>query len=185
VLLVNPSEVRAGSAAESPPPGKISGPAVSGTIVIDPTYGSPTIGKTAIRLTKGTLSSGALFRRLDAEEWVYGCDGTLANGAFQPLVGTNLVTLTNDRFLNKLVRTWIPSTAYQPNNTQPSFNPEGDVLTSLFEALQLAQTVNTTTFDPIITDIDNVACTASGTPDGQARFVVSFIATIQFLDHTK
>ncbi len=167
VLLVNPSEVRAGAAAESPPPGKITGPAVSATIVIDPTFVSTTKAQTTIRLTKGTTNAGTLFTHTTANTWVHGCDGTNGRDPNTTNPGFNVNTLTSARFNNVLLRTWVPV---------------ADVLNPLFgPPLALGQTINDTTFDPIITDVDNPVCT----PAGASRFILSFIATIQFLDHTR
>jgi len=164
VLLVNASEVRAGAAANFPPAGKISGPAVSATIVIDPTVGSDTKAQTTIRLTKGTTNSGTLFTHKEAGGWVLGCDGTL--GASPNTLGYDVNTLTSVRFRNVLLRTWVPV---------------ADVLDPLFgPPLALGQAINDTTFDPIITDVDNPVCTPAGT-----GFILSFTAVIQFLDHTK
>jgi len=75
---------QAGDAAE----GKISGPAIAATIVINPTDGSETKGQTTVRLSKGSAYSAALFQHAQATTvpppngWIRGCDGV--NGAQTP-----------------------------------------------------------------------------------------------------
>ena len=72
--------------------GKISGPAVSSTIEIDPTFDSTTKGATGIRLQKGTSASGATFTTPYAASWVMGCDGT--HGAAAPTTDPNVNVVT-------------------------------------------------------------------------------------------
>src|SRR5207244_11802128 len=89
--------------------GKISGPAVSSTIEIDPTFDSTTKGATGIRLQKGTSASGATFTTPYAASWVMGCGGT--QGAAAPTTDTSVngVTLRTLRFVNVRMRTVIRS----------------------------------------------------------------------------
>jgi hypothetical protein len=113
------------------PPGKISGPAVSATIVIDPTNGSPSKGQTGIRLTKGSLSSGAVFQHETAGTWVLGCDGGL-----DPTAAAEQRFVVTSPFLSQ----WIPD----------------GVLFPLFAALGITIDAKA---DPITTDVENGVCT--------------------------
>lgn len=171
-----PGAVLAGMGGTVVPPGKISGPAVSATIEIDPTYNSTFKGKTGIRLTKGSLSSGAVFQHETADGWVLGCDGV--HGA-QP--GSELqspldpTASAEQRFVvtSPFLSSWIPD----------------GVLFPLFAALGI--TIDTNPFtgkvDPITTDVENGACTGvdPGADGKPTRYILSFTATIQFFDHTK
>ena len=143
---------------------KISGPAVSSTIEIDPTFDSTTKGATGIRLQKGTSASGATFTTPYAASWVMGCDGT--HGAAAPTTdpNVNVVTLTQLRFVNVRMRAWVPA---------------GD-LPGLFAPLGI--TIDNFSHIPVITDVDNPVCTA--VEDG-TRYILSFTATIQFEDLSK
>jgi hypothetical protein len=69
----------AGGGINPPPPGfKITGPAVSAVIVVDPHNTSvPGGGRAAIRLTKGTVSTGTIFQVPDTTRdsfFNFGCD---------------------------------------------------------------------------------------------------------------
>lgn len=165
-VLLHATDVRAGAGqAGDPAAGKISGPAVSATVVINPTFNSGNIGETSIRLQKGTLFSAALFIHEEAADaapvgWVLGCD--FKNGAKSPAATADVVTLTDLRFVNNRIRSWVP----------------GAVMTALFGQLGVL-------FDglhriPVITDVDNPVCTPVGTD-----FFLSFTAVIQFEDSTK
>src|SRR3989442_3990157 len=170
-LLHAPEVLGGGGQAGDPATGKISGPAVSATIVIDPTSGSPTIGRTGLSLQKGTAFSGAIFVHSQAAlppasgGWVLGCDGThgASSGSARP--DLNLNTLTALRFVNNRLRSWIP----------------GSVLTGLFAPLGIALGAHNL---PVITDVNNPVCTAVF-DDGQTKYILSFTAVIQFEDPTK
>jgi hypothetical protein len=141
--------------------GKIMGPAVSGTIVVDPTFGRATLGNTGLRLQKGTAFSGATFTNASSHAgtgWVLGCDGTHgANPPGDPSL--NVVSLTTLRFVNLRMRSWVPA----------------GVLAGLFSPLDI--TIDDFSNIPVVTQIDSPVCTAV---DGGARFILSFNATIQF-----
>lgn len=161
--LLRAPEVLGGSgAAGDASTGKTSGPAVSATVVMNPTFGSPTKGQTTVRFSKGSAHSGALFQHAEAADapptgWVLGCNGVDgANlGDADPTLNVN--TLTTLRFVNNRIRSWIPH----------------DVLNALFT--QLGIPFNDSTRIPVITDVDNPRCTQVGTD-----FFLSFNAVMQF-----
>ncbi len=170
-LLHAPEVLGGGGQAGDPATGKIGGPAVSATIVIDPTSGSPTIGRTGLSLQKGTSFSGAIFVHslaalpVSSGGWVLGCDGT--HGAASPHPELNVNTLTALRFVNTRVRSWIP----------------GSVLTGLFAPLGIALGAHNL---PVITDANNPVCTAVVDSDfNGTKYILSFTAVIQFEDPTK
>jgi hypothetical protein len=140
--------------------GKIRGPAVSATIVINPTHGSSNLGEASVRLQKGSLFTGALLFHLEAPPsgvgWVLGCDGTL--GAENPGAGGwNVTTLTDARFVNNRIRSWMPAA----------------VMAAVFGQLGIA--FDDTTRIPVITDVDSATCTQVG-----SDWFLSFTAVIQF-----
>lgn len=184
-FLLDAPEVQAGSGqAGEFLSGKISGPAISTTIVIDPTHVSPaspsspstnvnpTKGQTAVRLQLKAAGSGAIFTHLQAAQpvtgvgWVLGCDGT--KGALSPDPNFNVTTLTQIRFLNQPLRSWMP----------------GDVITALlFGSVQegglgLAAPTNLV---PGITDISSPVCTTI-VEGGLVKYILSFFAVIQFAE---
>ena len=121
---------------------KVSGPAVSATIVIDPHMAgtTSTAKRATIRLEKGSLQSGATFEIPSSVLLTRGCD----------------LHLTDLRFV------YVPIT--RPNNLYGwvPFN----VVTELMASLGITLDGNTL---PIITDIDNDVCTVDpsnpGVPD--------------------
>lgn len=173
MLLLNAHELMGGGSGNPPPPGKkITGPAVSAHIVIDPHNPgvTPTAGQASIRLQKGTLNSGAAFKvpNPDTFPLALGCVLILSEG--NPLgqpAGTNL---TEFRFVHtseieRKLTDWIPSL----------------IITDLFAQLQI--TLDGTNV-PVITDVDNAVCTTGpGIPDpgdDSAEGILSFQAVIQF-----
>lgn len=168
VLLLDAPEARGGGGlADLFLGGRITGPALSATIVIDPTADSPTKGKTAVRFQKGTSSSGAVFSHETAAGWVLGCDGTKGASAADP--NFNIRTLTNLRFGGKALSNWMP---------------DGVISALLFGSVQeggLGLTVNPATPHPGITDIDNPVCTTV-IDEGVTKYILSFTALIQFAE---
>lgn len=167
VALTSAPVLAGGGFGGDPVMGKISGPAVSAIMVVDPTFGSPTLGQSAIRLQKGTASSGALFVNREAINpiggWQMGCDGL--HGA--AVAGTANITAVNQlRFVNNRMRSYVPAAT----------------LASLFAALgvQLDEFHRI----PAITDIDSAVCTPV-VENGITKWELSFTAVIQFEDSTK
>ena len=139
--------------------------------MINPTFGSLNVGEASVRLQKGSLFTGALLFHLEAPpppdgiEWVLGCDGTL--GARDPgQGGWNVTTLTDARFVNNRIRSWMPA----------------PVMAAVFG--QLGISFNNTTRIPVITDVGNAVCTPAAGPSGTDYFL-SFNAVIQLEDSTK
>src|SRR5262249_1856100 len=135
-LALAPSAMAAGG--QNPgPPGKITGPAVSGVLVVDPHEdGGTDLAKNgAIRLVKGGRVAGAVF----STELPYtcGCD----------------VALTNVRFANVKLETLIGLTEVVRMFTALGMIPPGGDQTAL-------------PGQPIITDINNASCTGSKNSSG-------------------
>lgn len=163
--------------------GQITGPAVSATIVIDPsatTTTNPFKGHTSIAVQKGTSTAGANFLHQQASAppdslhaWVLGCDGT--KGAVVPDSNFNVNTLTAIRFDNQPLTNWMPSVV--ANAILYGTAADGGLGLS---------------FDPNhpvagITDINNPVCTKIDdhmTTDGMPRYILSFTAVIQFAAKT-
>jgi hypothetical protein len=171
LLLSHGSPALAGGGfAGDPITGKVSGPAVSAVVVMDPTYQSPTIGQTGIVIQKGSSYAGATFTHLQAaspapEGWVLGCDGT--HGAQDPTNphGLNVSSLTNLRFAGTHVRAWIPA----------------GVLSGLLAGIGIQEGPHAVA---AITSVSNAVCTAV-IDDGMTKYMLSFTAVIQFDDPTK
>jgi len=167
-LSYAPVALAGGGLGGDPATGKISGPAVSATMVVDPTFGSPTIGRSAIRLQKGTGSSGALFANREATNpiapWLMGCDGV--QGAAAPGGTKDINGLNQVRFVGNRMRAYVPA----------------GTLASLFATLGVA--IDDDHRIPVITDIDNAVCTPVP-EDGITKYELSFTAIIQFEDRTK
>ena len=167
VLTCAPAALAGGGFGGDPATGKISGPAVSATMVVDPTYNSPTLGRSAIRLQKGTLSSGALFPNREATTfggWMMGCDGV--KGAAVPAATPNINQVNQIRFVNNRMRSYVPAAT----------------LASLFASIGVP--IDDVHRIPVITDIDNAVCTAVP-EDGITKWELSFTAVIQFEDSIK
>jgi len=163
-----PAALAGGGFGGDPATGKIGGPAVSATMVVDPTFGSPTLGRSAIRLQKGTAQSGSLFTNREATTppgWVMGCDGV--QGAASPGGTGNVMQLTQLRFVNNRMRAYVPA----------------GVLGALFAPLGI--TIDDIHRVPVITDIDNAVCTAVVDSDGITKFMLSFTGVVQFEDTIK
>ena len=146
LVVLGMSPLIIGGGGMGPPqPGarKISGPAVSATIVIDPHMaGVTTTAKRAtIRLQKGTVQSAATFDIPATFLLNRGCDLNLTDLRFVYVPVTRPVKLHD----------WVPFTVVQ----------------NLFAALGIA--ADATNNIPVITDIDNDVCTADvanpGVPD--------------------
>ncbi len=155
VLLATWPLLTAGGGINPPPDSntKITGPAVSAVIVVDPhnTEVTTTARHASIRLTKGSLSSGSTFDIQGVFPFDFGCQLSTAGTPY-----TNLgPSLTDVRFLGWLGN-WIP-------------DPPLNVLFS-----QLGITISGTN-KPVITDIDNDVCTPNNTGG-----VLSFNAVVQF-----
>jgi len=172
ILAHAPAALAGGGFGGDPATGKIkNNPSVSATIVMDPTFSSPTIGRSAIRLEKNKAESGSLFVHHDAAlptsagGWVLGCDGT--QGAMVAHPELNVTTLTQLRFLNNRMRSYVPA----------------GILGPLFSTLGI--TIDNVHMLPVITDIDNPVCTAVVDTDGTTKYMLSFTAVIQFEDSTK
>lgn len=166
-LAYTPAALAGGGFGGDPATGKISGPAVSATMVVDPTAGSPTLGDSAIRLAKGTAQAGSLFVNREARAgsgWVMGCDGV--QGAAAPGGTANVVALTQLRFVNNRMRAYVPP----------------GVLAGLFA--QLGITIDDVQHIPVITDVDNAVCTRVEDSDG-VKFMLSFTAVVQFENSIK
>lgn len=142
----------------------ITGPAVSGIVVMDPhqvPVTPPTAKQASIRLQKGNLTSGAVFNVPPTFLLFRGCDLSRTTERF---------VITADRE-NKL-RDWIPEA----------------IVTQLFADLGIA--VSPTNV-PVITDVDRAVCTAdpenpgpiSDGGDGNASTpgMLSMEVLIQFL----
>ncbi len=139
-----------------------TGPALSATVVLnsdsvtDPGSCSvtgaacPSQGTVAIRLTKGHVSSGAVFADAYVAGFANGCDGTL--GATTES-GEGVVAKTDARFLG--VGGWIPTS----------------VLTSLLAPFEL----NVDPSNLAFSDISNPVCTQVG-----GVYILSFTGTMQF-----
>jgi hypothetical protein len=170
--------------------------------VADTTWGSPTLGQTSIRLAKGSKFSGATFVATPSGEavtaalpngWHRGCDGV--HGA-QEIGGFTVATLTNTRFLNKSLFSWIPAGIVIALFDGP--NVDSPAVSGPSLGIQLGPSDN-----PVITDIDDAVCTEvrylvedesveDGNDDGVCnpgpgetcievtRYVLSFTAVIQF-----
>ena len=166
-LAYVPAVLAGGGFGGDPVMGKISGPAVSATMVVDPTFGSPTLGRSAIRLQKGTAASGALFLNREAVNpiggWRMGCDGVhgAAPGGTQDINGVNRL-----RFVNNRMQSYVPAAT----------------LVSLFATIGIE--IDGVHHIPAITDIDNPVCTPVE-EDGITKWELSFTAIIQFEDSTK
>jgi hypothetical protein len=168
VLAYAPAALAGGGFGGDPATGKISGPAVSATMVVDPTFGSPTLGDSAIRLAKGTAQSGSLFVNREATTgggWVMGCDGV--QGAAVPAVSANVLQLTQLRFVNNRMRAYVPA----------------GILARLFAPLGI--TIDDVHKLPVITDVDSPICTMVVDTDGTTKYMLSFTAVIQFEDTIK
>jgi len=168
VALTHASTALAGGGfGGDPVMGKVSGPAVSATMVVDPTFGSPTLGHSAIRLQKGAASSGALFTNREATNpiagWRMGCDGVqgAAPGGTQDINGVNRL-----RFVNNRMQSYVPAAT----------------LVSLFATIGIQ--IDGVHHIPAITDIDSPVCTPVE-EDGIVKWELSFTAVIQFEDSTK
>lgn len=157
-----------GGGINPPPPGglaKVSGPAVSAVVVIDPRGDGATGGYASIRLQKGSLLSGATFSSPAPFGWSGGCDSA------------NVVNQTDYRFLyggtggDRRLIDWIP---WDGSDSQ------GDVLGNLFSAIGINIVNNWNS--AVITDIDNPVCTTDPTPEGTSPpGFLSFQAVIQFI----
>src|SRR5215470_4735929 len=136
-LALAPSAMAAGG--QNPgPPGKITGPAVSGVLVVDPhedTVPSTLPKNGAIRLVKGGRLAGAVFST--DLPYTCGCD----------------VRLTNFRFLNVKLETLIGLAEVVRMFTALGMIPPGGDQTAL-------------PGQPIITDINNPSCTGSKDASG-------------------
>ena len=166
-LAYVPAALAGGGFGGDPATGRISGPAVSVTMVVDPTAGSPTLGDSAIRLVKGTAQSGSLFHNREATTgggWVKGCDGV--NGASVPNATPNVIEQTRVRFLGNRMRSYVAP----------------GILGPLFAALGI--TTDEITNIPVITDIDNAVCTRVEDSDG-VKFMLSFTGVVQFENSIK
>lgn len=169
--LVHAREVLGGGPSAGTPPPATSGPAISATIVFDPTWGSPTLGQTSVRLSKGTNFSGATFAAQPdgvpanapwPQGWHRGCDGehgvdaaAVLSGLFT--IGTDTVAaLTDRRFLGKSLFSWIPADVVTALFVGPNVDSPGISGPSL--GIPLGPLDN-----PVIIDIDNPVCTAAGT----------------------
>ncbi len=150
----------AGGGVNPPPPGfKITGPAVSATIVVDPHIASDNAGQTSIRLSKGVASSGAAFTidpSTRAVLFTFGCvpeRTAIRFGSSQPLVQWGLPAA---------------------------------LLPSLFTPLGITVSTGVTGDNVlVITDVDSAVCTADPTntlgSGDVAPGTLSFTAVIQFL----
>jgi hypothetical protein len=109
--------------------GKVSGPAVSAVIVMDPTRSSPTFGQTGMVIQKGSSYAGATFIHTVATQpapvgWFLGCDPSL----------------TGVRFQNVHLKAWIPA----------------DVLSGLLAAVGVQEGPHAIA---AITSVNNATCT--------------------------
>lgn len=166
MLLLNAHELMGGGSGNPGVPANksITGPAVSGIIVMDPhMVGITTKAKqAAIRLEKGSVASGAVFNVPATFLLFRGCDLSKTTERF---------VITADKE-NKLTD-WIPA---------------APIVTRLFEDLGI--TVSPTNV-PVITDVDRDVCTVDPEnpgpiPDGgdgmaSAPGILSMHVLIQFL----
>lgn len=137
---------------------KVVGPAVSAVIVVDAHNNGATAGRGAIRLQKGTTTSGTVFtmpqssqNRLFAN---FGCDASRTEARFE---NAPLLSLVGE-----------------------------DTMIRLFADLGITVVVGMN--DPIITDVDSAACTVdpaivygTNAVDPQNPGTLSFQAVIQFV----
>ncbi len=157
-----------GGGFNPPPPGgttqKVTGPAVSAVVVIDPRGVGETGGYASIRLQKGTLVAGATFSSVPVLSWGAGCDAA------------NVVSQTDTRFLysadhdNRLTD-WVPNFVNDMG--------QGDVLGNSFSAIGINISGNESS--AVITDIDNAVCTTDPTGTDTNPGFLSFQAVIQFI----
>ena len=148
VLLTAPGAMGGGENPGPPPAGvKITGPAVSAVVVMQ--FSAGFAARASIRAQKGTSFSGVVFNT--ARTYGLGCDLSQTADRFlyvQPGPNNNPVGVNN------LLSDWVP----------------GPDLTDLLNGLGLGGAGT-----PVITDLDNVVCTPSGTGGD-----FSFSAVIQF-----
>lgn len=176
VVLLDAPEARGGSAGgEEEGLGLVrTGPAITATVVLDPTAGSPTKGKTTIRLAKGTAHAAAIFhnKRDLASLMKWGCDGINGTEVSAPASLQNVTSLTNFRFDDKTLRSWIPENIV----TALLFNSIADGGLGLDPTLLTRPKAG-------ITDIDNALCTKIADDDFAGfKYILSFDALIQFAD---
>ncbi len=150
-----------GGAPGPPPPGfKVSGPGVNAVIVIIPATGGILPDDASIWLQRGGSTSGAVFHSVFS--FAAGCSQST-----EP--AQTIFRFVNTPLHNNKLRDWIPSGGDTLG--------QGNVLSQLFSALGI--TINTTTNDPVITDVSNVTCMPLAS-SSLGTGVLSFQALIQF-----
>jgi hypothetical protein len=165
LALVLSAPLLMGAGGQNPPGfrAKVVGPAVTAVVVMDPHMAgiTTTAKQAAIRLTKGTTTSGAEFAVVPLFALFRGCDLSLTDTRFV-YTTENATTLV----------AWVPQT----------------VIDELFGTLGI--TVDATRV-PVITDVDDARCTPDpfnpgpildgGDGSESTPGMLSFQAVIQFL----
>jgi hypothetical protein len=97
ISLIQAAEARAGASGIDRY-ATFSGPAFTGTVVLDPDASSAGKGTVAIRISRGNTGAGVIFDSAFVGGFANGCDGE--NGASTPSdPPTTVEALTNTRFL--------------------------------------------------------------------------------------